>query len=106
MNVATFDTHEMVKELMAAGFSDEQAEAVTRLLRRSQDIDFSHLATKSDLQTELAAMRAEIVQNKTELKAEIAETKAEIIKWMFGTIGFQTLIILGAVIALARLLQA
>lgn len=84
MTVIALDTHEMVKELKAAGFSDEQAEAVTRLMRRTQDVDVSHLATKA------------------ELKAELAETKADIIKWMFGTIGFQTLIILGAVIALAR----
>jgi hypothetical protein len=38
------------------------------------------------------------------LEAKIEATKAEIIKWMFGTIGFQTIIILGAVIALARAL--
>jgi hypothetical protein len=38
------------------------------------------------------------------LEAKIQATKAEIIKWMFGTIGFQTIIILGAVIALARAL--
>lgn len=87
MSVAAFDTHEMVKELKAAGFSDEQAEAVIRAVRGSRDVDFSDLATKA------------------ELKIQLAETKAEIIKWMFGTIGFQTLIILGAVIALARLLQ-
>ena len=87
MSAIAFDTHEMVKELKAAGFSDDQAEAVTRVVRRSHAADVADIATKA------------------ELKAELAETKAEIIKWMFGTIGFQTLIILGAVIALARLLQ-
>ena len=94
MSVATFDTHEMVKELKAAGFSDEQAEAVLRAVRDSRDRDVSQLAAKTDVR-----------EAEFRLKAEIAETKAEIIKWMFGTIGFQTLIILGAVIALARLLQ-
>lgn len=83
MTVVALDTLEMAKELKAAGFSDQQAEAVTRLVHRSRDVDLSNVATKADL----------------------AEAKAEIIKWMFGTIGFQTLIILGAVIALARLLQ-
>jgi hypothetical protein len=39
------------------------------------------------------------------LKAEIADAKAEIIKWMFGTIGFQTVIVLGAVVALARVVH-
>jgi hypothetical protein len=37
-----------------------------------------------------------------QLKTEIDSAKTEIIKWMVATIGFQTLIILGAVIALAR----
>jgi hypothetical protein len=95
MAVVAFDTLEMVKELKAAGFSEDQAEAVTRVVRRSRDIDMSHLATKADL-----------AETRAELKAAIAETKAEIIKWMFGTIGFQTLIIIGAVIALARLTAA
>ena len=36
-------------------------------------------------------------------KADLAEAKSKIIKWMFATIGFQTLIILGAVITLARI---
>jgi hypothetical protein len=76
------DTHEVVKELTAAGFTEAQAEAVTRAVRRAQDVDLTVLATKSDL----------------------AETKADILKWMVSTIGLQTVIILGAVVALARLL--
>lgn len=94
MTVVALDTLEMAKELKAAGFSDQQAEAVTRLVRTSRDFDVSHVATKSDLR-----------EQELRLEAKIEATKAEIIKWMFGTIGFQTLIILGAVIALARLLQ-
>ncbi len=49
------------------------------------------LATKEDLRS-----------FKLRLKAEINSAKSEIIKWMFGAIGFQRAIILGAVIALAR----
>ncbi|HKM73577.1 MAG TPA: hypothetical protein VJX94_26515 [Stellaceae bacterium] len=45
---------------------------------------------------------------KTELQADLqvslAETKAEILKWMVGTIGVQTVVILGAVVTIARLL--
>jgi hypothetical protein len=36
-------------------------------------------------------------------KVDVSDAKTDIIKWMFGTIGFQTVIIIGAVIALARL---
>lgn len=31
MTVIPFDTHEFIKELKNAGFSEEQAEAITRL---------------------------------------------------------------------------
>jgi len=36
------------------------------------------------------------------LENKVESVKSEIVRWMFGTIGFQTLIILGAVVALAR----
>jgi len=80
MAVLTFDTHEIVKELTLAGFTEQQAEAVTRAVRRAQDVDLSHLATKIDL----------------------AETKVEILKWIIGAMGVQTLAILGGVAAMAK----
>ena len=84
MSVMTIDTYEVVKDLRSAGFTDEQAEALARTMRKAQDLGLSRLATKAD----------------------VAGSKAEIIKWMFGTIGFQPLIILGAEIALARLIRS
>ena len=45
VTVLALDTHEGVKELQAAGFTDVQAEAVTRVVRRAQDVDLSNLAT-------------------------------------------------------------
>ena len=48
------------------------------------------------------ATKADLREAKAELKLEIESVKSEVIKWMFGTIGFQTVVILGAVIALAR----
>jgi len=133
MAVTTMDTHEVVKELLAAGFSDKQAEAVTRVVQRSQDIDLSNLATKADLaatkadlQADLAATKAELqaglAATKAELQAglagvkadlqmglaaakvDLAETKAEILKWMVGSMGVQTVVILGAVVALVKMM--
>lgn len=80
MAVATLDTLAVVKRLKAAGFTDDQAEAVSGIVRDSQGVDLSNLATKADL------------------KADLAEVKAEILKWMFG----QTLVILGVVAALLK----
>jgi hypothetical protein len=65
MAISSLDTHEIVKDLKSAGFTDEQAEAVTRAVKKAQDLDLSSLATKADL----------------------AELRAELIKWAVG-IGF------------------
>lgn len=89
MAALALDTHEIVKELKAAGFDDPQAEAVTRIFQRTRDA--FDLATKADLR-----------EVELRLDAKVEAAKAEIIRWMFGTIGFQTIVILGAVVALSR----
>ncbi len=81
MAAITFDTHEFVKKLKAAGFSESQAEAVAEAQRDSlaQALD-SQLATKTDI-------------SRLELKLIEHEGEFKLIKWMLG-------IILGGVIAL------
>ena len=134
MAVVALDTHAVVKELQAAGFSEAQAEAVTHAVRRAQDVDLSHLATKSDIQAlrmeidglragtkaDLDSLRAgtkadldslrtstkaDIDSLRAGTKADIAELKADILKWMVGAIGVQTIAILGALVGLARVLK-
>jgi hypothetical protein len=70
-----------VKELKAAGFTDEQAAAVTHVMCDARAVDLLRLATK----------------------AELAEAKAEILGWMVSSIGIQTVVIIGAVVALVCL---
>jgi len=80
MSALALDTHQFVKELTAAGFSEAQAEAVTSVVRRTRDVDISNLATKTDL----------------------AELKSEVLKWYIGIAGFQFLALVGALIAVER----
>ncbi len=94
MSLITLDTHAVVKDLMANGFSGEQAEAVTRAVREAQNIDLSNLATKTDI----AEVRAE-------LKAGIADLKADILKWMFSVAGLQVVTILGAAATFLHLVK-
>lgn len=90
MAAAAFDTLKLVRALRdKAKFSAEQAEGLADAMAEAMQGD---IATKTDLR-----------ELELRLKAEIEASKAERIKWMFGTIGFQTLIILGAVITLARI---
>lgn len=122
MTAVALDTHEVVKELKAAGSTDEQAEAVTRVVRRAQDIDLSNLATKSDIaalksdidglrsatKSDIAALKSDIEAlrsgTKSDLQVGLADLRTEILKWTVGTVGVHTVLILGTVIALVRLL--
>jgi hypothetical protein len=79
------DTRRLVKRLVAVGFSDEQAETVTDVVRESRESDLSNLATKADI---------------AELRSEIAEAKADILKWVIGLLLVQG----GVVVTLIKLL--
>jgi phage I-like protein len=76
MALTTFDTHELVKDLKAAGFNDTQAEAVTQAVKNAREIDLSDLATKA----EITALRADIALLATKLDNIAANyaTKAEL----------------------------
>ena len=98
MTVAAFDTLKFARALREkAKLSPEQAEGFADAIAEAVQSD---LATKTDI----AGVKTDIEALRAATRADIAEAKADIIKWMFGTIGFQTLIILGAVIALARVI--
>ena len=92
MAMVSLDTHASVKELTAAGFSESQAEALTDVVRKSRDFDFSALATKADLKTLEAR-----------LEARIERTSGDLLRWVIGLIGFQALTLIAAVVGLARL---
>jgi hypothetical protein len=118
---AAFDTLKFARALrekakltseQAEGFADAISEAVQNDLSTKADVQTVRsdlreveLALKADLRGTELALKADMRESELRLDARIEASKAEIIKWMFGTIGFQTLIILGAVIALARILQ-
>ncbi|HEX3496494.1 MAG TPA: DUF1640 domain-containing protein, partial [Methylocella sp.] len=57
--------------------------------------DVGNLATKAGL----AAVKADLAK----LEAKIAEAKADILKCVVGAIGFQTVVILGALVSLVRI---
>jgi hypothetical protein len=80
MTVLALDRHALVRRLKATGLSEDQAEAITTAIRESRDADLTNLVTKTDL----------------------AEAKFDIMKWVIGSIGFQTIVIVGAIVALSR----
>ena len=100
MITITFDTYEFVKELKEAGFSEQQAEVITRLQKNTataileqakHDYQLDDLATKRDLNEMELKLESKIKD--TELK--IVETKAELIRWVVGVGLLQITIIAG-----------
>jgi len=82
--ISALDTHDTVKKLTAAGFTDAQAEALTAVVKQAVDIDLSNMATKTDL---------------AELRREMADMKAELVKWVVG-VGFAQVATIVAVLKL------
>lgn len=106
MSLVSLDTLAIARKLQAAGFSDAQAEAMTGVLRDAREADLSTLVTKFDLSSEIALVRsdlkAEIGLLRSDLRTEIADTKYEILKWVLSAIGFQTIVVVGAIVALTK----
>jgi tetrahydromethanopterin S-methyltransferase subunit G len=94
----TFDRLAYIDRLKEAGVDDKQARAHAEALDTALR---DRVATTADLRE----VTLELREVKLELEAKIEFVKSDILKWMFGTIGFQTIIILGAVIALARMVH-
>ena len=101
MNALLFDTPRLSRTLRDKGhFTPEQAEALAEALGEAAQGD---LATKADLAALKAELKADLAEVRAELKADIAEVKADILKWIVGAIGFQTVVILGALVSLAKI---
>jgi hypothetical protein len=110
MTAAPFDTLKLARALREkAKFTPEQAKGAADAIAEAVQSD---LATRSDvvgaeqrLDGRIDSVRADLRQTELRLEGKIAEAKADIIKWMFGTIGFQTIVILGGLVALLRLVR-
>jgi hypothetical protein len=97
MTVA-FDTLKLADRLEAAGMSAAQARGTAAALAETMT---GAVATASDV----AALRAEIRESEIRLRAEIADLRSDILKWVIGAIGFQTIVVIGAVAGLIRVLH-
>ncbi|WP_342108041.1 hypothetical protein [Methylobacterium sp. SI9] len=62
------------------------------------DIEALRLTTKADIDS----LRLETKAGIESVKGAIAAAKVETVRWLVGAIGFQTLAVLGAVVALTR----
>ncbi len=80
MTTLTFDTHDFVKKLKEAGFSEEQAEALTNLQKITASNTLEH--ARHDYHLDDLATKRDLNESQLKLQKEIAETKAELVKWV------------------------
>jgi hypothetical protein len=102
--IGSLDTHESVKSLTAAGFTDAQAEALTAVVKHAVDVDVSTIATKADLadvrrdlSTEIADLRRELATEIADVRRELAQLELRLIKWVVG-IGISATLAVGGMI--------
>ena len=62
MNAAAFDTYAAAKRLRDAGFDESQAEAAVTMVRDAVGTDREQLATKADLDTAIAGLKADMLK--------------------------------------------
>ena len=60
------------------------------------------VAVRRDLTSEIGNVRAALRETELRLDAKIEATTTDLIEWVVGMIGFQTIVLLGAALALAR----
>ncbi len=84
MSSVAFDTLKLAQRLEAAGFPPKQAQ---------------------DMASAISETIIDTVVTREYLDLRLAELKAEILKWMFGVVGLQTLVILGGMAAFLRLIR-
>ncbi|MCJ2085099.1 CCDC90 family protein [Methylobacterium sp. E-005] len=118
MTAVAFDTLRFVRTLrekakmspeQAEGLADAVSEAIqndlatkTDIAMVRTDIEALRLSTKTDIEALRLSTKADLREAELRLEARIEATKGEIIKWVIGSIGFQALVIVGAVAALTR----
>ena len=78
MAALSLDTHKLVKELTATGFSEEQAEAVTRAVLVGRELDLSHLATEAGVAAEVRRLEQRIDEQVRRLELRIDEVDRKI----------------------------
>jgi Skp family chaperone for outer membrane proteins len=61
------------------------------------------LELRTELKTEIAELRNELKAEIADVRNEIAAVRTELLKWIIGAIGFQTVVLLGALISIIKI---
>jgi len=119
MSTIILDTLDYAEKLKAGGFTEQQAQALTRVnadviekqLATKQDVEAHEASIKRDitesenrLEMKIELLRAETKQAIAETNARIAETKADLIRWVVAVGILQSTVIVGVLLKVAHLI--
>ena len=101
MTTLAFDTLKFAQTLRdKAKFTQEQSEGLAMAIA---DATSDQIATKADIKDLRVELRNDMREVESRLEIKIESLRSDVLKWIVGSIGFQTLVILGAVVTLARI---
>ncbi len=99
-----FDSHQFVRNLIASGFTERQAEALAseqvQLLNANLATKADLEAVRSDLEAKITNVQADLEVKLANLDVKIASTKSDLLKWMFAALIAQG----GVIVTLVTLL--
>jgi len=81
----SFNTHQVIKKLVAKGLKEGQAEEIVEAILEGRNTDLNQLATKeqllelkSETRTDFAKVKTDIAELKTEMRTGFAKVKTDI----------------------------
>ncbi len=98
MSSIPFDTHEFFNELKNPGFSDQQAEVITKLQKAAVSSTLEQAGIEYELDD--IATKRDLKELDLNLRAEISGIKYDLVKWIAGMMLAQA----GVIAALVKLL--
>ena len=101
-DVATKSDVEALGRDLRLEMKDAEIRLQTRIAELDKKLEFELATLGGKIEVDLATMGGRLEAGLAGSRSEIATAKAETIKWFFGVVGFQTIVILGAVVTLAR----
>lgn len=103
MTTLAFDTLKFAQTLRdKAKFTQEQSEGLAIAIAIA-DATSDQIATKADIKELRVELRNDMREVESRLEIKIDSLRSDVLKWTVGSIGFQTLVILGAVVTLAKI---
>jgi predicted amino acid-binding ACT domain protein len=82
-----------------------RSELNTEITALKSELNTEITTLRSELKTETTSLRSEIKASEGRLEVKIETLRSDVLKWIVSSIGFQTIVILGALMTLSRMLS-